>query len=170
MLKLICEKVIRITKNKKQLEEELNIKIRNRGKEVYFSGKSEDEYVAEKIIEALDFGFPFSVAMLIKKEDFVFKIINIKNCANQKNLERVRGRVIGKEGKTLKTISNLSMCNFEMKDNKIGIIGDSECIENAEEACKLLLKGSKQANVYAYLEKHRPMPLFDLGLKEKKKQ
>jgi len=38
-----------------------------------------------------------------------------------------------------------------------------------EEACKLLIKGSKHANVYAYLEGHRPEPIIDLGLKEVKK-
>ncbi|MFH1503463.1 MAG: KH domain-containing protein [Candidatus Diapherotrites archaeon] len=169
MIKLICEKVIRIIKNKKKLEEELNVEITNRGKEIYISGEPEDEYTAEKVIESLEFGFPFSTAIHIKKEDLIFEIINIKDYTNQKNLKRVRGRIIGKDGKTIKTISNLSMCNLEMKDNKIGIIGDPECIENAEEACKLLLKGSKQANVYAYLEKHRIEPVIDLGLKEVKK-
>ncbi|HPD81552.1 MAG TPA: KH domain-containing protein [Candidatus Pacearchaeota archaeon] len=170
MIKLISEKITRIIKNKKNLEKDLNVKIKNRGKEIYLSGEPEDEYIAEKIIEALEFGFPFSTAMLIKKEDFDFMAINIKSCANQKNLERVRGRIIGKNGKTLKTLSNLSNCSFEIKNNQIGIIGDPDCIKNAEEACKLLLKGSKHANVYSYLEKHHPEPIFDLGLKEPKKR
>jgi ribosomal RNA assembly protein len=170
MLKLMCEKIIRVIKNKENLERELNVKITSNGKEISISGEAEDEYLAGKIIEALDFGFPFATALLIKKEDILFKIINIKEYSKQKNLERVRGRVIGKEGKTLKTLSNLSECNFEIKNNKIGIIGESECIKGAEEACKSLLKGSKQANVYAYLEKHHAEPLFDLGLKEFKKK
>jgi len=170
MIKLISEKIARIIKNKKNLEKDLNVKIKNRGKEVYLSGEPEDEYLAEKIIEALEFGFPFSTAMLIKKEDFDFITINIKDCANQKNLERVRGRVIGKNGKALKTLSSLSNCSFEIKDNQIGIIGDPDCIKGAEEACKSILKGSKHANVYSYLEKHHPEPLFDLGLKEPKKR
>lgn len=170
MLKLICEKIARIIKNKENLERELNVKITYNGREISISGKGEDEYLAGKVIEALDFGFPFVTALLIKNEDFLFRIVNIKECANQKDLARVRGRVIGKGGKTLKTLSNLSTCNFEIKDNKIGIIGEADCIKSAEEACKSLLKGSKQANVYAYLEKHHAEPLIDLGLKEKKKQ
>jgi hypothetical protein len=36
---------------------------------VHISGKPEDEYDAEKVIEALDFGFPFSDALEIKKEE-----------------------------------------------------------------------------------------------------
>ena len=170
MIKLICDKTLRIIKNKKNLEENLEVKITNRGKEIYVSGNPENEYLAQKVIEALEFGFPFSAAIGIKKEELIFRIINIKNYSNQKNYERVRGRFIGKNGKTIKTISNLSECYLEIKDNKIGIIGEEENIENAEEACKLLLKGSKQSNVYAYLEKHHPIPIIDLGLKDIKKK
>jgi rRNA processing protein Krr1/Pno1 len=52
----------------------------------------------------------------------------------------------------------------------VGIIGNCENIRSVEEACKLLIKGSKHANVYAYLEKHRIEPVIDLGLKEVKKK
>jgi len=169
MKKIIVEKLPRIIKNKDRLEKELNITIKMRGKEVYISGKAEEEYIAEKIIEALDFGFPFSNALEIKKEDFIFEILNIKEYATQKNLERIRGRIIGKNGRTLKTISSLSECFLELSGNKLGIIGYAENIRKVEEACKILIKGSKQANVYAYLEKHRPEPIIDLGLKEVKK-
>jgi ribosomal RNA assembly protein len=170
MKKLISDKIIRIIKNKENLEKELNVNIEINGKEVSVSGKPEDEYITEKIVEALDFGFPFSDALEIKKEDILFEILNIKECTPQKNFERVRGRIIGKEGKALKTICNLSDCHIELSGNKLGIIGNCENIRNVEEACKLLIKGSKHANVYAYLEKHRAEPIIDLGLKEVKKK
>jgi ribosomal RNA assembly protein len=169
MKKIIVDKLLRIIKNKDKLEKELGVIIETRGKEVYLSGKSEEEYIAEKVIEALDFGFPFSNALEIKKEDFIFEILNIKEYANQKNFERIRGRIIGRNGKTLKTISNLSECSLELNGNKLGIIGYAENIRKVEEACKLLIKGSKHANVYSYLEKHRLEPIIDLGLKEVKK-
>jgi ribosomal RNA assembly protein len=168
MKKIISEKIIRIIKNKKNLEKELDVLLEINGKEVSISGEPENEYVAERVIEALDFGFPFSDALNIKKEEYLFEILNIKEFTNQKDFERVRGRVIGKDGKALKTISNLSNCHVELSGNKLGIIGDSESIRNVEEACKLLIKGSKHSNVYAYLEKHRIEPITDLGLKEVK--
>jgi ribosomal RNA assembly protein len=170
MKKIICDKIIRIVKNKGNLERELNISIGINGNEVSISGNPEDEYIAEKVVEALDFGFPFSAALEIKKEDILFEVLNIKECTSQKNFERVRGRVIGKEGKALKTISSLSDCYIELSGNKLGIIGDAKNIRNVEEACKLLIKGSKHANVYAYLEKHKAEPILDLGLKEVKKK
>lgn len=151
------------------MEKELNVKINITGKEITLTGEPEEEYIAEKVIEAIDFGFPISDALSIKKEDILFEILNIKEYTNQKDFERVRGRVIGKDGKALKTLSNLSNCSIELSGNKLGIIGESECIRNVEEACKLLIKGSKHANVYAYLEKHKIEPIVDLGLKEAKK-
>ncbi len=168
MIKLIIEKIQRITKNKRKLEEALEVKIENRGKEVYIEGTPESEYTAEKVIDALNFGFPFSQALLIKKEDLIFEKIPIKEHTNQKNLERVRARIIGSKGKTLKTVSQLSDCFLELKDNSVGIIGDPEHIQVANEAIVSLIKGTKQGNVYAYLEKHQPKIEHDLGLRDKK--
>jgi len=166
MQKIIVNKIARIVKSKKKLEKELKVKIEMRGKEIYISGDPEKEYIAIKVIEALDFGFPFADALEIRGEDFIFEIMNIKDHTNKKNLERVRGRIIGKGGKALKTLSNLSECHIEILENKIGIIGESERIQGVEESLKLLINGSKHSNVYSYLEKHRIHPIIDLGLKE----
>jgi len=165
---IISEKISRIIKAKKKLETKLEVKISNRGKEVTIEGSPENEYIAEKVIDALNFGFPFSTALSIKQEDFIFEIINIKDHTTRKDLSRVRARIIGTKGKTLQTLTNLTKCHFELKDNNIGIIGAPEYIENAQEAVILIIQGSKQANVYAHLEKHQVKPIIDLGLKEKK--
>jgi len=166
MIKLIIDKLVRITKNRAKLEKELVVKITNRGKEVFIKGLPENEYIAEKIIQALNFGFPYSDALLLIDEDFMFEIIHIKDFTNRKDLASVRSRIIGKKGKTIKTISDLTKCNLELKDNSVGIIGPLEHIKNAQDAVISLIKGTKQGNVYAYLEKHQPKPVIDLGLKE----
>ena len=92
MKKILVEKLPRITKNKKRLEIKLNVKITNRGKEVFINGKPEDEHIAEKVIDSLNFGFPFSKAIAIKEEDSEFEIINIKEHTNRKDLERIKAR------------------------------------------------------------------------------
>ena len=165
MKTILSEKLPRILKNKRRLESKLNIKISNRGKEVKIDGKPEDEYIAGKVIDALNFGFPFSVAISIKEEDLEFEILNIKDYTTRKDLERVRARLIGKGGKTLKTLCQLTKCSFEIKDNFIGIIGNPEYIENAQESIISIIKGSKQSNVYSHLEKHQLKQVIDLGLK-----
>jgi ribosomal RNA assembly protein len=160
-----CEEFQKVIKNKKQLEKKLNIKIDNKEKEISIEGEPKDEFLAEKVIESLNFGFPLSIALKIKKEDFIFEVINIKDYTTKRNLERVRARIIGTKGRTLSTMSNLTECNFELKDNNVGVIGSAENIKNAQNALISLIQGSKQANVYKYLERHRPEPIFDLGLR-----
>ena len=166
MKTLIIEKLQRILKNKTHLEKTLKIKISNRGKEITIDGEAEDEYIAEQVIDALNFGFPFSVAIQIKDEDFMFEIINIKDHTTRKDLERIRARIIGTKGKTLATLSTLTNCFFELKDNEVAIIGDPLHIKLAQDTIISLIKGTKTSNVYAYLEKHQPKPIEDLGLKK----
>ena len=166
MKKILSEKLPRILKNKKRLEKLLDIKITNRGKEISIQGEPEDEYVAEKVIDALNFGFPFSTAILIKKEDFIFEIINIKDYTKRHDLERIRARIIGKNGKTLKILNQLTNCYFELKDNYVGIIGSPEDLKSGQEAVTSIIKGAKQSNVYGFLKKNKTKPILDLGLKE----
>jgi len=166
MKTILSEKLPRIVKNKKQLQKILEVKITNRGKEVKIDGSAENEYIAEKVIDAINFGFPFSAAIQIKENEFMFEILPIKDYTKRKDLERIRARIIGTKGKTLQTLCQLTKCFFEMKDNEVGIIGDPEFIQNAQNAVISIIKGSKQANVYATLERNQPKPVVDLGLKE----
>lgn len=166
MKTIYSEKLPRILKSKKKLETTLNVKISNRGKEVSIAGEPEDEYTAEKVIDAINFGFPISDALTIKNEDSLFEVISIKSHTKRKDLERIRARIIGTEGKTLKTLCTLTKCFFELKNNEVGIIGSPEHIKNAQEAVISIIKGSKQTNVYSFLEKHQVGPVLDLGLKE----
>ena len=165
MKKIFSEKFQRIIRNKGKLEENLKVKITNRGKEIFIEGNSEEEYYAEKVIDALNFGFSFSTATLIKKGDFIFEILNIKDYTKSKDLERIKARIIGKAGKTLKVLHDLTECHFELNGNKVGIIGISEYVKNAEEAVISIIRGAKQTNVYNFLEKNREKPVVDLGLK-----
>lgn len=166
MKTILSEKPQRIIKNKKKLEQFLNIKITSRGKEIFMQGEPEDEHTAEKVIDALNFGFPFSTSMLIKKEGFIFEIINIKDHTKRKDLKRIRARIIGTRGKTLKTLNQITNCHFELKDNYIGIIGPPEYLESGQKAIIAIIKGAKQSNVYGLLKKNKIEPISDLGLKE----
>ncbi len=169
MKKFFIEKLGRMIKARKQLEKELDVKISNSAKEVTIEGNPEEEYIAEKVIDAVDFGFSLEIALLIKDEDFLFEVINIKSHTKRTDLERIRARIIGTKRKTLNAIEQLTKCFFQVKGNEVAIIGDAEYIPNAQEAIISLIRGAKQANVYAYLEKHQVMPVIDLGLKIKEK-
>ncbi|HLC86787.1 MAG TPA: KH domain-containing protein [Candidatus Nanoarchaeia archaeon] len=165
MKTIYSEKLVRILKNKKRLQELLNVKISNKGRDVTVEGEAEDEYIAEKVIEAINFGFPYSTAISIKVNDNDFEVVNIKDYTKRKDLAIVKGRIVGKKGKTIQTISLLTNCSFEIKDNLVGIIGQPEYIKNAQEAISSLIRGSKQANVYTRLEKEHYKEPVDLGFK-----
>lgn len=167
MMKIFCDKIPRVIKNRRRLEKALDVKIRNSGREVSIIGNPEDEYYAQMVIGALDMGFPFEIALLIKEDDNAFEVINIKEHTKKKDFKRIRARIIGKSGKTLRVLSDLTGCYFEIKGNNVGIIGEPEHIRNAQEAIISIIKGTKQANVYSYLEKHRIEPVTDLGLRVK---
>jgi len=159
-----------IAENRKKLENNLGVKITIKEKEISIDGTPEDEFIAGNVIEAVNFGFSVSTALLIRGEDFIFEVLNIKNYTHRKDLERIRARIIGTGGKTFKTLKELTDCNFAIKDNEIGIIGSPELIKNAGDAVISIIHGSKQANVYSFLEKHHVPPILDLGLKEPKRK
>lgn len=166
---IICEDNKRILKNKKIVEKELNVKLFFKAKEILIGGEAHEEYLAEKVIEAINFGFPIEVALSIVKDENIFEIIKIKDYTHRKDLETIRARIIGKQGRTLRTLNQLTDCNFEIKGNLVGIIGSAEHIKNSQDAVISLIQGSKQANVYNYLEKHPHEQIIDFGIKENKK-
>jgi KH domain-containing protein len=168
MINLQIKNYKKFLRNKKLLEKELGVQLNINFNELSIEGNSENEFIAEQVINAIDFGFPIKHALLIKKEDLIFETLNIKDYTNKKNFERIRSRIIGMNGKTLRTLSTLSDCFFELNINEIGIIGVPENIKNVNNSLISLIRGSKQANVYKFLEKHKFNPIFDYGLKERK--
>ena len=170
MLQIYFDNPKIVLQNKAKLEMKLEVKLIISEKEISINGSPEDEFIAEQVIEALNLGFPFSTAILIKKEGYMLEKIPIKDYTKRKDLSSIRARIIGTKGKTLKTLCQLTKCFFELKNNEIAIIGDPECIKCTQNAIISIIKGTKTANVYAYLEKHQPIPVIDLGLKPMKKK
>jgi len=152
---IISEKIPRIIKNKRKLEIILQVKITNRGKEITINGGAEEEFLAEKVIDALNFGFSFTNAIKIKTEENIFEIVNIKDHTKRKDMGSVRGRIIGKAGKNLKVLSQLTKCHFEIKDNSVGIIGSSENFEEGYKSIISIIQGSKHSNVYGSVKRNK---------------
>ena len=166
MIKIISEQIARIVKSRRKLEKALNLKITNRGKEVTIVGKPEDEYIGQKVIDAINFGFLTSTALLIKKEENVFEILDIKDYTKRKDIKTIRGRLIGTKGKTLKTLTDLTNSHIEINANQIAIIAPPETIETVQNAITSIIHGAKQTHIYSMLAKHKIQEVGDLGLKE----
>ena len=150
---IITNNLKEVLNNKERLRKELGIKITNKGRIILIEGAPENEYLGLKILEAVNLGFSIEKALLLKDEEVIFHVINIKDITRRKDLVHIRARIIGTEGKTKKNIENLSDCLVSMHNNQVGIIGEAGCIEEAIIAMKSLIQGSKQGNVYARLER-----------------
>lgn len=166
MKKEIYEKAKRISKLRPYIEKELGVKIKISGREIIIEGDAEKEYLAEQVLDAINLGFEYEVALFLTQEDFMLEIINIKDHTKRVDLKTIRSRIIGRSRKALDTLENLTKCNFSLYENQIGIIGPAETIHLGKEAIILLIKGTKHGNVYAHLEKNQYTPVIDLGLKK----
>lgn len=150
---IYCDCINRLKKERKFLEKKLKIKISLKRESVVIEGEPLDEYEANLVIEAMNLGFSTETACLLTDEEFLFEKINIKDYTRRKNLEVIRARLIGTHGKTKETIEQISGCKIKIKGNTIGIIGPADSMEYALTGITNIIKGTKQTNVYKYLEK-----------------
>ena len=152
MENLFVKNIREVIRNKKNLEKELNVRISVKGNIVAIDGKSLDEFEAAIIFDAISFGFSVKKALVLKNEDFVFRRVHIKEHTRRK-LKDVKARLIGTHGKTKKTFSQISGCEILIGESEIGIISYVENVNNVKNALINIIRGSKQGNMYKYLEK-----------------
>lgn len=147
------KKINDVKKNKKLLEEKLDVKLSIVKNNVTVKGDTVDEFDAVKVFEAINFGFSVRRALLLKNEDYVFRVVHIKD-HTKRNLADVKARLIGKKGKTRRVFSETSGCEILITDTEVGVIGEALDVESVETAVINLIRGSKQTNMYKFLEKH----------------
>ncbi|MCR4284742.1 MAG: hypothetical protein NUV97_01705 [archaeon] len=170
MRKVLIQNMSKIKKAVPTIEGKMKIKIGFGKGNISLKGDELNEFLAEKIIHAVDFGFHVDDALLLKNEDFVLEFIGVKENTRRKNLKDVRARIIGTEGKARKTIEKLTGAVLVIHDNSIGLIVDSTHLDAAVQAIESLIHGAKHGNVFSYLEKQnvarRKFDDEDLGLRE----
>ncbi len=144
---------------KKSIEEETKSKIKVDSKEGDIFVLGEDAlglYTAREVIKAVGRGFNPDVAKLLLKQDYVFEVVSLSDYAkNKESMVRLKGRVIGRDGKARKLIENFTESYMCVYGKTIGIIGEPESASAAKQAIESLLRGSTHANVYKWLEKRR---------------
>ena len=155
----------KIKRNKRFLEKKINLKIAIKGENVEAEGKTENIFVGERVLEALERNFPIKTALLLLDEKYILEDVSIRKIRD-KNLKQTKARIIGTRGKTLKYLSELSECHITLHENTVSILGPAEKIKEAVTAVSNLIRGSKQTNVYNFLIRCRKEEIEDLGLKQ----
>lgn len=146
------KKIIEVKKNLKELKEKLKVNISLNKNLVTIEGETLDEFDAAKVFEALAFGFSVKKALVLKNEEYLFATVKIKE-HTKRNLAEIKSRLIGKKGKTRRVFADTANCEIIISDSQVGIIGLAEDVATTQTAVISLIKGSKQTNMYRFLEK-----------------
>lgn len=150
----IPSKKTRIIKlNLKKLRERLSVNIELLRGGLNIEGDALKEYEAERVIDAINEGFKVSTALMVLDEDIAYEKIFLKDHTRRKNLEVIRGRLIGSRGKTKNTLEEITDCEIKIHDNHVVLIGPAINIQNSITAIINIIKGAKQTNAYKYLER-----------------
>jgi ribosomal RNA assembly protein len=115
-------------------------------------------FKAKDVVTALGRGFsPEHAFRLIRDEDSVLDLIDLRTVfgRSETDIKRVKGRIIGMNGKTRRIIEELTDTNLAVYGHTVSIIGEIEHVEVAREAVQMLVKGSMHATVYRFLHRKR---------------
>ena len=148
-------------KTKKQIEElsQTTIEIDSQDGEVTIDEHEAKDpllgLVVENVVRAIGRGFTPENAILLFKDNMELFIFNIHDYVGKKDthIRRIKSRIIGTNGKTKKTLENLTGSDISIYGHTICIISDFESMDIAKKAVDMLLNGSKHASVYRYIER-----------------
>jgi ribosomal RNA assembly protein len=142
---------------KKQIEKKMNVRLEIDSKEgdVIISGDdSISVFETIDVVKAIGRGFNPKVAELLFKEGYTFNLMNIQDFVgrSKKDVMRMKGRVIGREGKSRSVIEHATDTSIVVYGKTIGIIGKLENVSIARQALEMLLEGSPHGNVFKWLD------------------
>ncbi|MBC7114856.1 MAG: RNA-processing protein [Archaeoglobi archaeon] len=112
---------------------------------------------AMNIIRAIGRGFsPERAFKLLEDEMISLDIIDLSEYARNRNdLERIKGRIIGRGGRTREIFEEMTGALISIYGKTVAIIGYPEQIQVAKRGIMMLIDGAPHGAVYAYLEKMR---------------
>ena len=139
----------------------IRIDVDAEGEVVIHDDKAKDPLMALKlmdVIRAIGRGFSPERAMRLFQDDEYFDVIDLKEFVGGRHnqLARIRGRIIGHDGKTRSLIEDLAGVSMSVYGNTVALIGSSVGLPVAKQAIEMLLNGSEHSTVYRYLEGQRP--------------
>ncbi|MFH1306515.1 MAG: KH domain-containing protein [Candidatus Micrarchaeota archaeon] len=141
----------------RMLEEKLDLKISvDKEGDVEIEGESVNVFFALPVIKAVGRGFEPRIALKLRDDEYGLKVIDLCDYAkNKKQMTRVKGRIIGENGKAKEIIESEAECNLAIYGHTVGIIGRLDVIDVAATAVFKLAEGTPHSGVYFYLEKNK---------------
>jgi len=114
-------------------------------------------FTVKNIVKAIGRGFSPKKALMLQNEDNDIMVIDLEEyVGTSKNAQnRVRGRIIGKEGKSRELLEELTECQVSVYGGTVALIGPYEMLQVAKEAVEMLLNGSFHKTVWNHLYAYR---------------
>jgi ribosomal RNA assembly protein len=113
---------------------------------------------AKEVVTAIGRGFsPDRAYRLISDEDAALEVIDLREIFGRSpaDLQRVKGRIIGQEGKTRRIIEELTEADMSVHGHTVSIIANIDQMDVVREAVQMLLQGSQHSTVYRFLHRKR---------------
>jgi ribosomal RNA assembly protein len=152
-------------KVKQNIEEKLMVELRIEseagGVTIVLSERTNDPsllFRAKDVVTAVGRGFsPEHAFRLLRNEDDIFDFIDFRVVfgRSESDIKRVKGRIIGANGKTRKLIEELTDASVVVYGHTVGFIGTFEQVDVARNAVQMLINGSQHHTVYKYLQRKR---------------
>ncbi|HYA78090.1 MAG TPA: KH domain-containing protein [Verrucomicrobiae bacterium] len=149
---------------KQHIEEKLQVKLdvdSDGNATITLSEKATDPSLllkAKDVVTAIGRGFTPEVTFrLIRNEDEIFDLIDLRVIfgRSESDIKRIKGRIIGADGKTRKLIEELTEADVVVYGHTVGLIGSFEQVDTAHNAVKMIIEGCQHHTVYNYLQKKR---------------
>jgi ribosomal RNA assembly protein len=108
-----------------------------------------------EVVRAIGRGFsPERAFPLLEDEMLMLDVIDLSRVCNTKtDMARIKGRIIGKDGRTREITEKLTGVGISVYGKTVAIIGGPEQIRIARTAIEMLLDGAPHGAVYGFLEK-----------------
>ncbi|MCW4007087.1 MAG: KH domain-containing protein [Candidatus Bathyarchaeota archaeon] len=152
-------------KVKREIEEKLMVELQiesdSGGVTITLSEKATDPSLllrAKDLVTAIGRGFsPEHAFRLLENPDNIFDFIDLRTIfgRSESDIRRVKGRIIGAEGKTRRTIEELTDTSVVVYGHTVGFIGTFEQVDAARNAVQMLIDGCQHHTVYKYLQRKR---------------
>ncbi|MBR9699392.1 RNA-processing protein [Candidatus Woesearchaeota archaeon] len=143
------------TKKEVETATHTQIEVDSKEGDIFIKGKDGlDIFTAKEVCTAVGRGFNPEIALLLLKVDYCFEMVNLLD-KSKESQKRVKGRVIGAEGRTRRHIEELTETYISVFGKTISIIGTIESVQLAHKAVEMLVEGSTHSSVYKWLEKKK---------------
>jgi len=145
----------------KELSVELQIDSQTGDIQITLMPNAQDPTVlfrAKEVISAIGRGFsPEHAFRLLEDDEAVLEVIDLRETVgkSQSDMKRLKGRIIGKEGKTRRIIEELTEATVSVYGHTVSIIGNMDQADAAKEAIQMLIRGSLHRTVYRFLHRKR---------------